>query len=387
MQRRQVTIGLLGWVLAASAARAAIPEVTLFAQEYALQENQLAGKYANGSSVTLVPGDHNNGGITFVQGETPEKDRLFVSTAFRDDPALVADQFFLLTGADPTTGAFSQTVSNLTQYFGGARDRDTGGRVANVTFISDEDTGKGKDLNVALNTLTGFDYLRFYDWDTLATATRYTEGVLLQFAHRDFDPDPNGPVDENMPAGGFVLGAPGPQGTVLFVSRGNVSGPQLSLFHPKQRKWLNVLTNVGEATPHYNLALLPSDIEHLSGNEYLLLASTTDDLNANPPRQVIFHMALNFPADLSQPEPGRIEVEVKGFEEILATEADDNGNVTLIKDVLGSKSADGTIAGISSMALGRPVGGANGPRRLYFRTRDGRLITASPVSPAPNAGQ
>jgi hypothetical protein len=42
------------------------------------------------------------------------------------------------------------------------------------------------------------------------------------------------------------------------------------------------------------------------------------------------------------------------------------------KDLLGAPT------GVSGMAVGREVA-AGGPRRLYFTTREGVLITASPV--------
>src|SRR3954454_17938057 len=83
MQRRQVLFNVLGLALVAIAAHADVPEeATLFGQKYTLTEQPLTGKWKNGlTTVKPDDGTHMSGGISFVQGETPDKDRLFVSTA------------------------------------------------------------------------------------------------------------------------------------------------------------------------------------------------------------------------------------------------------------------------------------------------------------------
>jgi hypothetical protein len=377
MKRVRVALGVLGLMVAASAAYAAAPkEATLFGQKYMLSEQPLTGKWKNGlSTVKPEDGTHMSGGITFVPGETAEKDRLFVATAHNAGWTGPVDQLFLLTGSDPTTGEFNAATSNVTQFFGGGVDLDRGGRVANVTFISDEDTGKKKDINLILNTFTGDDYLRGYDLDTLTGD--YIGDAILNKPQRSINADE---ADPNSPFSGFIQGAPGPAGTFVFMGRGESAGPQLSLFDPKKGEFLNVVTNLGTATEGqttpYDIVLDPWDIEQVSGNEYLLLGSEPADLNANATRQGLYRVVLTFPADLATVAPEGIKAEVKAYEEIFATDPDDPTIVT--KDVLGSRNEAEDISGISSMAVGR--GG-----RLYFRTRDGRLITANPV-PAPTAG-
>jgi hypothetical protein len=387
MKQVRVTVGVLGLVLTAVAASANVPkEATLFGQKYTLSEQPLTGKWKNGpATVKPEDGTHMSGGITLVLGETPDKDRLFVSTAHNAGWTGAVDQLFMLTGSDPATGEFNAATSNVTQFFGGGVDLDRGGRIANVTFISDEDTGKKKDFNIALNTFTGEDYIRFYDLDTMTGD--YIGDSLLSFNHRsgagaDEEKDPNSPFS------GFMQGVAGPAGTLLFMGRGEGAGPHLALFDLKEKKFLNALTNLGTATESqatpFDIALDPWDIELLSGNEYLLLGSEPADLNANPTRQGLYRVALTMPSDLAAVEPEAIKAEVKAYEEIYATTTDDDGNVTVTKDVLGSRAMvqgpDGEveISGISSLAVGRAG-------RLYFRTRDGRLITANPV-PAPTAG-
>ncbi len=380
MREMRVTLGVLSLALVASMASADVPkEATILGQKYTLTEQPLTGKWKNGLSTTR-PDDasHMSGGITFVAGETPEKDRLFVSTAFNGGYANNADQLFLLTGADPNTGEFNAQSSNVTQFFGGSVDQTRGGRVANVTFVSDADTGKKKDINLILNTFTGDDALRFYDLDTL-TGDHIGDAILSkpQRSINADEADPNGPFS------GFIQGTPGPAGDLVFMGRGEGSGPQLSLFDPKTGLFLNALTNLGTATDGqktpFDIALDPWDIDQISGTDYLLLGSEPADLNANPTRQGIYRVTLTFPADLTKAALEGIKAEVKGYEEILATDPNDPEKIT--KDLVGSqaKVGDAVISGISSLAVGRPVGGDNGPRRLYFRTRDGRLVTANPV--------
>jgi len=235
MQRRQVLFSVLGLALVAVAAHADVPkDATLFGQKYTLSVQPLTGKWHNGlSTVKPDDGTHMSGGITFVQGETPEKDRLFVSTAHNAGFAGPVDQLFMLTGADPNTGEFNAATSNVTQFFGGGVDLDRGGRVANVTFINDADTGKKQDINLILNTFTGDDHLRGYDLDTLTGD--YIGDAVYDKPQRSINADE---ADPNSPFSGFIQGAPGPAGTLVFMGRGESAGPQLSLFDPKQKKFL-----------------------------------------------------------------------------------------------------------------------------------------------------
>jgi hypothetical protein len=244
MHRTRVILGILGLVVAATAAHAAAPtEVTLFGQKYTLERHGLGGKYANGLSVTQASSDDKTTTARFVQGDTPAHDRLYVGCFSPEDASLIYDQFYLLTGADPT-GLFNQATSNLTQYFGGAVDFTKGGRIAGITWISDVNTGKKQDLNLALQTYTGDDHLRFYDEDTLSDD--YISDAILDLPLLDY-----GGMDMNQPYTGVEQGSVLPDGNVLFIGRQDPSlneGPQLGIFDVKNKKFFPVLTNVGPAT-------------------------------------------------------------------------------------------------------------------------------------------
>lgn len=383
MKQVRVFLGVVGLALLATVAGADVPkEATLFGQKYTLSEQPLLGTWKNGlSTVGPDDGTHLAGGIAFVPGETAEQDRLFVTTAHNAGFTGPVDQFFLLTGSDPNTGEFNAATSNLTQFFGGGVDLDRGGRIANVTFLSDTETGKKQDLNLVLNTFTGDDFLRFYDLDTLTGD--FIGDAVRAVPQRSQTAYEESEMDLNSPYSGFIQGTAGPAGTFLFMGRGidpTVAGPELSLLDPTTGKFLNILTSLGTATETqdtpFDVLFDPWDIDQLSGNDYLILGSEPADLNANPTRQGLYRATLTFPADLATAEPEGIKVEVKGFEEIFATDVDDPTVIT--KDVLGSYNESVDIGGISSLAVGRAG-------RLYFRTRDGRLITANPV-PAPTAG-
>jgi hypothetical protein len=77
MHRARMILGILGLVVAATAAHAAAPtEVTLFGQKYTLERHSLAGQYKNGLSVTQPTGSDKTTTARFVLGDTPAHDRL-----------------------------------------------------------------------------------------------------------------------------------------------------------------------------------------------------------------------------------------------------------------------------------------------------------------------
>jgi hypothetical protein len=378
MQRRQALFGVLGLVLAASAAGADVPkEVTILGQKYALTANPIGGKYKNGPTLVQTEDEHKGGDLAFVPGTGPEADRLFVAFAHpANDDTWTANQFSLLTGTD-ANGVFSPATSNLTEFFGGNVDRNRGGRIATVTFISDVDTGKKKDRNIALSTFTDDDTLRFYDLDTMTGD--FIGDSIHNLVQRCINADEG---DPGMPSCGFVMGAPGPNGTLIFVGRGEGEGPQLGILDPARDKFFNVLTNVGTATAEQttpiNIDLDPHDFERLNENEYLMLTRAPAGLaDAERTAQVLYRLRITPPADPSTAEPQSVKVEVTGAEELLATNPDD---LTITKDLLGVGPR-----GIAGMAVGRAVA-ENGPKRLYFLSGTGTLITATPVVTPPAAG-
>lgn len=381
MQRRQVLMAFLGLGLVAPAFGAEVTdlpkEVTILGQRYTLTAHTIGGEYKNGPSVVQTDDEHKGGDIAFVPGATPESDRLIVTHAppFNDD-SWTAHQLFMLSGTG-ANGVFSPADSNLTELFGGSVDFQRGGRIANVTFISDVDTGKKMDRNIALNTFTDDDTLRFYDLDTLTGD--FIGDSLHNIIQRCINADEG---DPGMPSCGFVVGAAGPNGTLIFLGRGEGDGPQLGILDPKQDKFFDVLTNLGSATADQdtpiNIDLDPHDFERLNENEYLLLARAPGGLaDAERTAQVLYRLRITPPADLTTAEPESVKVEVTGAEELLATDPDD---FTITKDLLGVGPR-----GIAGMAVGREVAD-NGPKRLYFLSGTGILITANPVVTPPAAG-
>jgi hypothetical protein len=355
-------------VMTAAALHAAEPpkEATLFGKKYTLQRQNLAVKYANGLSVTLADDPNKGSNPQFVEADKPENDRLFVAAVFRNDASLRSDQFFVLKGAN-AAGIFEPAIANLTEYFGGSQDRDRGGRPSTVTFINDVETGKQKDLNIALDTWTGTDRLRFYDLDTLSDD--YQKDALLDFINRSSNADQG---EKKMPFGGWVSGVVGPNGQVIFAGRAATgAGVEMNVFDTGARSWFDALTNLNEATADQSTPLNADldfqDIERLQGNDFLILtADLASGTNLDDDRslQVLYRLTLELPADLSKAQPGSIKAKVTGAETILDVNAD--------KDLLGGPT------GISGMAVGREVA-AGGPRRLYFTTREGVLITATPA--------
>lgn len=373
---RQVRTGvtLLGLMMVGIASAAEPPkEATLFGQRYTLQHQPIADKFG-GVQITLADDPNKGTNIQFVPGDTPANDRLLVVAPFRNDGSLRSHQFFMLKGATDS-GIFDPKTANVTEFFGGLQDRDRGGRPSTVTFISDVDTGKKKDLNIALDTWTGTDTLRFYDLDSLSGD--YKSEALLEFVNRSSNADLGEP---KMPFGGWVSGTLGPNGQVIFAGRSETgAGVEMNVFDPAARSWFNALTNLNDVTADQTTPLNPDldfqDIERLQENEYLILTAdlaSGTNLDEDRSLQVLYRLTLELPTDLANAEPGSIKATVTGAETIL--------DVNEGKDLLGAPT------GVSGMAVGREVA-AGGPRRLYFTTREGVLITADPVTTPPAAGQ
>jgi len=178
--------------------------------------------------------------------------------------------------------------------------------------------------------------------------------------------------EPKMPFGGWVSGALGPNGELNFASRAATgAGVEMNVFDLKARGWYNALTNLNEVTADQTTPLDAEldfqDIERLQGNEYLMLtADLASGVNLDEDRslQILYRITVDLPADLAKAEPGSINAKVVAAETIL--------DVNEGKDLLGAPT------GVSGMAVGREVA-AGGPRRLYFTTREGVLVTANPV--------
>jgi hypothetical protein len=358
-------------LLVASTAAHADTLVSLFGQKYSLERHSLAGKYANGLSATQPDGDDKTTTARFVQGDTPATDRLYVGGFAPQDSSLIYDQFFLLTGAD-ANGLFNQATSNLTQYFGGAVDYNRGGRIAGITWISDTNTGKKQDLNLALQCYTNDDHLRFYDEDTLSDD--YISDAILDLPLLDY-----GGTDPNQPYTGILQGSVLPDGNVLFIGRqdpGLNEGPQLGIFDIKNRKFFPVLTNVGPATQNqtipYDTSQDPFDLQKIGDNEYLILGANPLSRGADRTQQILYKVKITPPADMANGKPESIQVQMEAAETLL------DENATPVVDPLNVG-----VGGIVAVTAGRQV--APNLPRLYFAARTGELITANPVVP-PTAG-
>jgi hypothetical protein len=366
-------LGVMAMATAASAQNASlVKEVTLFDERYALSAVSLGGQYKNGLSVLLPPEGSNATTLQFVEGDTPENDRLYVGTTFPNDVNIVAHQFYELKGTD-AAGVISPATSNLTEFFGGPVNLDQGGRIASITWISDTDTGKGQDLNFAVWHNTGQDSLRFYDKDTLGS---FTESLLGITARAD------GVTDENlnMPNGGFMTGVPLDNGNVLFIGRGEGSvEAQLGVFDPRQRMFMEVLTNLVPATAGatipYDATLDPHDFERFSDTEYLILVSQPGGPGADLTKQVLYkatiaHSSIDDAADAIKSDtilPESIKVAITAQE-------------VLFDAAAGIDKLGVGPGGITGLAVGRrPISFA--PPNYYFATRSGELISAIAIPP------
>src|SRR5437660_1295068 len=97
MQRKQLLLGLLGLLFAATAAQAqTVTQVTLFGQKYNLERHSPAGKYKNGLTVTPPPVADQTFTARFVAdpGGNPANDRLFVGVFSTETAGNLYDQFY-----------------------------------------------------------------------------------------------------------------------------------------------------------------------------------------------------------------------------------------------------------------------------------------------------
>ena len=139
-------LGLLGLVLAASAARADLPPdypktVKLFGTEYNVRVDSRAGTFKNGVKIALQTptadvDTKQKANLSFALGADPSADRLFVAAPIGgNDEGPTGDQLYMLKGSD-ASGLFSPTTSEATQFFGGNVDINKAGRPNTVTFLA-----------------------------------------------------------------------------------------------------------------------------------------------------------------------------------------------------------------------------------------------------------
>jgi hypothetical protein len=362
MRRLSVALGVLGLVLAALPARAA--EVTLFGKKYNVVSESRGQTYKNGAKVTLPSEGNKKANLYFVPGADPSQDRLFVAAPIQGVDGIVADQLYVLTGAD-ANGVFSKDAASLTSFFGGAEDHLRGGRPVSVLWLSDANTGTKVDRNLAVFNFGGADHFRLYDFDTMGT---FDTDMVLAI------PQPEeGGEDAGMPNGDFAVLAPGPAGTMLMAGRaaaddeGNRNHIEIGLMDPKQDKFLDVKTDLMSVTTDSTIKIDPIDpntepnaIIRVSDTEYWMIVSGDQQGdNDSAQGQFLYRMELTFPADLAKGTPNSIKAKVLAREDLSAAKA--------------LFASDG---GVFGMAIGREV---NGGRRLYFADWQGNLYTATPL--------
>jgi hypothetical protein len=385
MHRARVVVTVLGALLVAGSVSAQVPKtVKLFGQEYDVDVHSLAGSYKNGVTISQVTdfadrANNRRNNFDFVQGASPEQDRLFVVAAPNpSDDTDSADQFYVLTGAD-ANGLFSTAASNATQFFGGKVLWSVGGRPTDVTWISDEDTGAKKDHNILLTTFSGDDRLRFYDLDTLTGGSFTSDEV-------DFDParivkgigaitdvgaphegeDARDSADPNAPSRGqFTHSRGGPNGTLIAMAKPlEVDGAEVGLMDPKTGKFLNVLTNLNEVTSNaltVDGTESPHSLAQFSGNEFWFIYTDPDPggNGADDTRNDLVRVQYTFPTDLNA-GANTIKATILGTEPLLATGLDKGGPED----------------GIFGLAIGREV--SAGKRIIYLADWNGNILTLRP---------
>lgn len=383
MQCRQVVLGVLGLVLAASAAHAAVPsEVTVFGQKYSVTVSKRAVTYKNGVKITV--GDatdpttsNGRAALDFVPGADSSADRLFVGCDIGGGAK--ADQLYVLTGADPNTGVFDEKSSAATQFFGGAVSDDDGGRVTNVLFLHDPPStvAAGKDRSLALVQFAGPDALQFYDLRNLTGGNFVSDSVFGRWIagdanstdfrnNEDTNPNQHQDTDDNMPHADFVSLAHGPNGTIVATGYTSDSANlEMGVVDPTKDKFFPVLTNLATATANSTIKL--DQAEHsmaliqVSDTEYWQLTTPDDpsgngnDVTSDP----LYRLKVTFPTDLANGKADSIKVDVMAKEDVFA---------------LGLAAS---TKGIYGLTAGRPVG-TNGARRLYMADFEGNIFTLNP---------
>jgi len=383
MRRLAVLGGILGLVLSARVPASA-QDVTILGQKYTVTVSPRHGTFKNGTTVNLQKGGGDiadadvpkKATLAFAPGASPEADRLFVGAAHQDALGPTSDGFYMLQGAD-ANGVFSPQASNAFVFFRG--DREVHGRIQNVVFLNDTDTGSMKDRNLYAYTFTSANMIRFYDLSDLMAGTRTDEGafrkltlfriIQANITEEVFPPDPAReelPDDPNMPAGGYMPAALAPNGALIVAS---AEGGEIyfSALDPLKGTAFYPVKTATAATPAVD-KINPSEFPHalvrLRGDEYLMLAtdpdSGTNAVEADLNSQTLYHLRITLPADLTREAPDSIKVEVLGTQ-----------------DVPALKLGQSPTAKMFGLAVGREV--SSGRPILYMADWAGNLFTLRPA--------
>lgn len=378
MLRIRDVVAVVGMLLVASGAQAAVPnQVTLFGQTYSVTASKRATSYKNGVAITIDDPSTGNAraGLDFVPDPSGDAamDRLFVVSDINGGDS--ADQFYLLTGADPKTGVFDGTNSNATQFFGGKVNDDIGGRPTSILFLHDpaSTTAVGKDRSLAGVFFSGPDSFRMYDSRNLAGGNFVSDAVFARWiagdaSSTDFrDNQDTNPIDlqtpdDNMPHQGFVSLAPGPKGTIVATGEtSDGSALEMGVMDPTTDKFFPVLTNLmtatgGKITENFGPAL----VQAADGEYWLLTQDVDPGGNGNDVgTQHLYRLKVTLPTDLANGKADSIKVDVM-----------DTADLVPLNLAQGTK-------GIYGIAVGRAVG-TKGAHRLYMSDYEGNLFTLNP---------
>jgi hypothetical protein len=381
MKRLAVALGSLGLVCAVAwptAANAAVStQVKLFGTTYnvTIFGRDQTYKRADGKQVKIVlqPADSytQKSCLYFSEGAGPTKDRLLIGAHIdANDDGPVWHNLYMLTGAGDD-GTFSPANATLTEFFGGAGDRLSGGRPLACMLLNDDDTGVKKDRNVLLLQWTDANGWRLYDLDSMHTNFK-DDGLFFGITSSlESDPDPrfdssNNVYDENAPYGDWQAYAPLPNydgHTILAVGTSQNGGTDAGIWDTRTDKYFPVHSDLSDTAAQPKP--LPNDhtphaMVHVAGNEYWILASDVvpNGSGVTVGSQQILRVNMTLPADPSKGKAGDIKAELLGKEELVGTALQTNDGMNL------------------GMAIGREV--KPGLRRLYFGTLDGKIIVATP---------
>jgi hypothetical protein len=319
--------------------------------------------------------------LAFVPGATADADRLFVVAAHADTLGITSDGMYVLQGAD-ANGVFSPANSNATVLLRG--DKNVHGRPQNILFLNDTDTGAGKDRNLVTYTFTNANELRWMDLGDLMTCAPHTEQGAFQNAtvfetiqpgttEDVLAPDP--PHDQqgddpNMPAGNYMPAALAPSGLMLVAGTDTGDWAIGAIDPQKGTAFLPIKTFIAntKAVNDIDVSEFPHSMVHLTGDEYLLIATGGDPNwnEANLTTNTLYHLRITLPADPTKEADNPIGVEVLGKDDLVAT---------------GLGQSD------SKMIFGLGVGRANaaGQATLYMADWAGNLFTLQPAA-SPTAG-
>jgi hypothetical protein len=383
--RRLSVVALVALTLAAGAAHAQIPKtVKLAGQVYDVTAVKRFGLFKNGVTVNLQNGNGaiddasvpKKANLAFVPGATPAEDRLFVVAAHGGEAEVTSDGLYILQGTD-ANGNFSPEVSNATVLLRG--NLQVHGRLQNLTFLNDTDTGTKKDRNLYTYSLTNTDFMRFLDLGDLLAGAPHTEAnafrnaTVLQIirpgdTEQTVPPDPdNADItdDPNAPTNGQYAAALAPNG--MLIVAGSETDPTLSVIDPVNgTKFFPVKTSLAKVTESKvedTGEARPQAFVRVTGDEYLMLV-TDPDTGANAAEgdlnnQSFYRLRITLPADLTKEAPDSIKVEMLSRD-----------------DVPSLGLGQSPTHKLSGLAVGREI--APGKPILYMADWAGNLFTLRP---------